>query len=263
MPKLRYGVNEVFAPGEADVPEAIDWTTKGAVTPVKDQGQCGSCWAFSTTGSVEGAHAIATGELVSLSEQQLVDCDTFVNNGCNGGSMDFALMWVSRNGLCTEDSYAYTAKDGKCHPCKTAADIKKKYDVEQNNEEALLAAVAKQPVSIAIEADQRAFQLYAGGVFTAECGTKLNHGVLAVGYGEDEDGTKFWKVKNSWGKKVSDACSIPPRYARSSRDANRFAFLDVTGEDWGEKGYIRMARDGRNNGAGQCGLAAQPVFPTA
>ena len=236
VPKLRYGRNPKFSydPTSLVVAETVDHTDLGHVTPVKDQGQCGSCWSFSTTGAIEGAHAVATGELVSLSEQQLVDCSR-LNYGCNGGSMELALGFVERSGgLCTEEDYPYTAADGSCeHSCSKVVSISTHVDVAPNDEDALQAAASQVPVSVAIQADQLDFQLYESGVFTGNCGTRLDHGVLVVGYGS-EDGQDFWKVKNSWS------------------------------EGWGEDGYIRLGRGPEfNDGQGQCGLAMMPVFAKA
>jgi C1A family cysteine protease len=210
---------------------AVDWVAKGAVSPVKDQGQCGSCWAFSAVGSIEGAHQIAGNPLTQFSEQQLVSCSTSYGNlGCNGGLMDSAFQYVEKNGLCTETDYPYTAKSDFLHcrasSCATAVKITGYTDVKSLDESALLAAATAAPVSVAIEADTQVFQLYSGGVFdNARCGTQLDHGVLVVGYGTD---TKdYWKVKNSWGS------------------------------SWGESGYIRMVR-----GKNMCGINTQPSFPT-
>ncbi|RYE97637.1 MAG: C1 family peptidase, partial [Methanobacteriota archaeon] len=158
-----------------DAPAAVDWVAKGAVTPVKNQGSCGSCWAFSATGAVEGAHAIAKGSLVSLSEQQLVDCSgSYGNHGCNGGLMDYAFSYIIKNkGICTEAAYPYKAVDSTCKAssCTSAVTISSYKDVPVRSETALVNALASQPVSVAIEADQASFQFYSGGVLTAACGT--------------------------------------------------------------------------------------------
>ena len=213
-----------------DLPSEIDWTLKGAVTEVKDQGQCGSCWAFSTTGSVEGAYFLSTGKLVSFSEQQLVDCaGSYGNQGCNGGLMEYGFKYIEDNGICAEQEYGYKAVDGKCVKCTTITKIDSFVDITPNNESALQIAVSLQPISIAIEADQLMFQFYHSGVFTSTCGTNLDHGVLIVGYGT-LNGVDYWKVKNSWGA------------------------------TWGDKGYILLQRNVKS-ASGQCGLAIQPSYP--
>jgi C1A family cysteine protease len=208
---------------------AVDWRKKNAVTPVKNQQQCGSCWSFSTTGSVEGAHAIKTGKLVSLSEQQLVDCSQAQGNqGCNGGLMDQGFQYIITNGgITTEAAYPYTAQDGTCNTNVTAAATVKSFvDTTAGSETALLAAVNIGPVSIAIEADQQCFQFYSGGILSdSGCGTTLDHGVLLVGYGTDA-GKDYWIVKNSWGA------------------------------SWGESGYIRLIR-----GQNECGLTQMASYP--
>merc|ERR1712110_1158078 len=168
---------------------SVDWTTKGAVTPVKNQGQCGSCWSFSTTGSLEGAWEIDSGKLVSLSEQQFVDCDK-QDSGCNGGLMDTAFKFAEKHALCTEGSYPYTARGGTCRVSSCTVGIAKGgvtgyKDVSANSEQAMMSALNQQPVSIAIEADKSVFQLYQSGVLSSRCGTNLDHGVLAVGYGTE------------------------------------------------------------------------------
>lgn len=212
------------------IADAVDWVAKGGVTPVKNQGQCGSCWAFSTTGSVEGAYFVASGELVSLSEEELVQCDD-VDSGCQGGLMDSGFKFVEEQGLCKESDYPYTSGTGDRGSCKkgcsAAVEVTSFQDVPGGDEDALLQAVAQQPVSVAIEADKSAFQLYSGGVLDSDaCGQQLDHGVLAVGFGSD-GGKQYWKVKNSWGS------------------------------SWGEGGYIRMVR-----GKNMCGIASQASYPT-
>ena len=210
--------------------DSVDWRTKGAVSPVKNQGQCGSCWAFSTVGGLEGVNEIKTGTMTQFSEQELVDCaGSTGNQGCNGGLMDNAFKWVQSNGLCEENAYGpYTASDGTCHKsqCKSAVSITGYKDVTQGSEDDLAKAVTKNPVSIAIEADQSGFQFYSGGVFTGACGKQLDHGVLVVGYGT-EDNTDYWIVKNSWGA------------------------------TWGDSGYIKIER-----GSDKCGIADAASYPT-
>jgi len=224
-----------YSSGATGLPNSVDWRSKGAVTSVKDQGQCGSCWTFSATGAVEGAWAIAKGQLIDLSEQQLVDCATGVSygsHGCNGGQMEGAFKYVIEKGQCSLASYPYTAKDGTCKTCTIITHISSCSDVKPNDQVSLKAAVAQQPVSIAIEADTRYFQSYSGGVLTSSsCGTNLDHGVLIVGYGE-ENGIKYWLVKNSWST------------------------------TWGDKGYVKIARSESTNDAGICGIAMDPSFPS-
>ena len=194
--------------------------------------RCGSCWAFSTTGAVEGAYFVAQNKLLSFSEQQLVSCDHNGDQGCNGGLMDNAFEYIEKSGISLESEYPYTSGGGVTGSCitsmvKPVAIITGFKDVPSRDEKALLAAIEKQPVSVAIEADKSAFQLYKSGVLdSTACGTQLDHGVLAVGYGTDA-GTDYYKVKNSWGA------------------------------TWGENGYLRMVRD-----KNMCGIAMQPSYPT-
>jgi len=220
-----------------NAPSTLDWNAKGAVTAIKDQGQCGSCWSFSATGSIEGAVYLKTGNLTSLSEQQLMDCShPEGDDSCEGGLMDDAFQFVLDNkGICAEADYPYKAKDEKCvKTCNSVSAITKFVDVDYDekhptDETALMAAVNIGPVSIAIEADQQVFQLYTSGVITKGCGTKLDHGVLIVGYGTDATtNVDYWLVKNSWGPK------------------------------WGEKGFVRIIRS-----QNMCGLNMVASYPIA
>jgi cathepsin L len=218
------------------LPSLVDWTTKGAVTPVKDQGQCGSCWAFSSTGALEGAWFVSKKVLTNLSEQQLVDCSTSEGNqGCNGGLMDYAFQYVVDNkGLTSEAAYPYTAtgpNDCSAKGLPLVVTVRGFTDVPTNSQLALMTAVVQQPVAVAIEADEDAFQFYSSGVLTKSCGTNLDHGVLLVGYGT-LNGLDYYKVKNSWGL------------------------------GWGENGYVLLGRGPTYNGnQGQCGIQMDPSYP--
>jgi len=231
--KRLHGVVHEAPEDLSTLPDSVDWVEKGAVTKVKNQGQCGSCWSFSAVGALEGAYFLKYGELIGFSEQELVSCDE-KDQGCNGGFMDDAFAWVESNkGLCTDKDYQYSSGTGSTGACDTTCKnipevAPKSYnDVKVDSVPALMSALAQQPVSIAIEADQIAFQFYKKGVLSGKCGQNLDHGVLAVGYGTYTDGLDYWKVKNSWG------------------------------ETWGMDGYILIGKGTKD----LCGVTASPVYP--
>ncbi|CAA6672524.1 unnamed protein product [Spirodela intermedia] len=209
------------------LPSAVDWREAGAVTAVKNQGHCGACWAFSATAAVEGAWKIARGELVSLSEQELIDCDTGNGNeGCVGGYPTHAFEFIAdHGGIAGEAAYPYSGNPTAPRP---AATITSYAAVPSEDERSLLKAVSRQPVSVAI--DSHTLRFYAGGVFTGPCGTNLNHAVTIVGYGTTPDGTNYWLAKNSWGSA------------------------------WGEAGYVRLQRDVPDK-KGLCGLTVDASYP--
>lgn len=223
-----------------DIPDSVDWVEKGAVVPVKNQGMCGSCWAFSAIVAIEGAHYLDTGNLTSLSEQELVDCDK-LDMGCGGGLMDNAFLFDENStGICSEEDYPYAmhrrwlrgcgSENGECTPIEHTR-VKTFVDVE-NSVDALVEAISKQPVSVAIEADQQSFQFYKSGVFDdPSCGEDLDHGVAAVGYGTTDDGKDYFKVRNSWGA------------------------------SWGDEGYILMSRSTETQVNGTCGILSFASTP--
>ncbi|XP_035579559.1 cathepsin L1-like isoform X1 [Zalophus californianus] len=235
--------NVFQAPLFAEIPSSVDWREKGYVTPVKDQGQCQSCWAFSATGALEGQMFRKTGKLVSLSEQNLVDCSRSQGNeGCRGGLMDYAFQYVKDNGgLDSEESYPYLARNESCkyRPEKSAANVTTFWHV-LNKEDGLMTTVATVgPVSAAVDSSLDSFQFYKkalnftfpGIYYDPNCSSEsLNHGVLVVGYGfegAESDNKKYWIVKNSWGT------------------------------NWGTQGYMLLAKDRDNH----CGIATMASFP--
>lgn len=230
--KVREGKAQCSSnPAGSTSEKTVDWEAKGMVSAIKNQGQCGSCWSFSSTGALESSWAIKNSKTpVPLSEQQLMDCSwSYGNMGCNGGLMDYAFeYWIDNGGACTEADYPYTAQSSHtCKKCTPVAQVASCADVAQENPDALKAQIAKAPVSIAIEADQSAFQFYKSGVLTGLCGKRLDHGVLAVGF-DDTYSTPYWKVKNSWG------------------------------ESWGMQGYVLIEQAGD-----KCGVEMDPSFPEA
>jgi len=235
--EFRYNENvSHISPAHIELPKEIDWRTHGAVTEVKDQGHCGSCWAFSATGALEGQHFRKTGKLVSLSEQNLIDCasnEKYGNKGCHGGNFVNAFQYIKDNrGVDTEKSYPYDAHQEKCHynPRFVGAEDKGYVLINTGDEEDIKEAVAtKGPVSVGICAKSETFQKYSHGVFDDDtcCDWQsLNHAVLIVGYGTDENGKDYWLVKNEWGSK------------------------------WGDNGYIKMERN-----KDICGISRFASYP--
>jgi len=231
--KKANSASTFMTPANFKAPASVDWRKQGYVTPVKDQGQCGSCWAFSAIASLEGQHFKKSGELVSLSEQNLVDCSgKFGNQGCNGGLMDQAFDYIKANkGVDTEASYPYKAVDQKCKfkAANVGATVTGYTDVTSGDESALTDAIATVgPISVAIDASHDSFQLYSSGIYNEpDCSSsELDHGVTAVGYDTSADGD-FYIVKNSWSA------------------------------SWGMDGYIQMSRN-KNN---QCGIATAASYP--
>ncbi|KAK8803464.1 hypothetical protein WA158_001158 [Blastocystis sp. Blastoise] len=213
------------------LPESIDWREKGAVNPIRDQGDCGSCWAFAAVASIEGAHFQSTGELLSLSPQQLVDCDPS-SYGCESGLVEYAFRYIiSNKGICSEEDYPYTAVTGTCNDkkCKPATSISSFSIVPRWSGESMLTAISERVVSLGIASRSDVFQHYSSGILDSEdCGTNISHYVAAVGYGE-ENGKKYFIIRNTYG------------------------------ENWGEKGYIRLAYT--EEGMGMCGIYIDGKYP--
>ena len=219
------------------VPISIDWRDMGAVTKVKDQGQCGSCWAFSAIASLEGVNAIhgKKHQLLSLSEQELVDCsDDYGNMGCGGGLMDNAFEYMMKYGIALEKTYPYNISEDSCNHnnLKPIVNISRFYDVAKNDETQLMYAALNNPVSVAIDASDATFQFYKSGIYNiSDCGNELDHGVTVVGYGTDKIyKLDYWIVKNSWNT------------------------------NWGDDGYIYMRRN-HEDVQGMCGIAMDPSYP--
>jgi C1A family cysteine protease len=217
---------------KADPPAEVNWVKAGKVTEIKNQGQCGSCWAFSVVAAVEAARAISGGPVQDLSEQQLVDCaQKYGPQGCNGGWMDDALRYVKDMGLETAQDYPYIAREQTCayDASKVVTKISGIFDVAANNYGQLLSAAATSVITLALDA--QGIMRYQSGVFDGTCGIQMNHAVNVVGYGTDAaSGNGYWLMRNSWGS------------------------------NWGESGYFRLIRDGRA-GSGICGMRQRAYYP--
>ncbi|KAL1834105.1 hypothetical protein ACET3Z_003756 [Daucus carota] len=214
------------------VPPSVDWRQKGAVTPIKYQGSCGDCFAFASIAAVEGLNAISRGQLVSLSEQEILDCDNS-NYKCNGGAMEPTYDFIRDNGVSTESDYPYRGQQGYCQNAASnpAVQIGGYEDVPRYSESQMLLAVAHQPIAVAVSGGDYYFKYYNSGIMDMECSSGVNHAVAVVGYGVTDDGQKYWIVKNSWGS------------------------------NWGDNGYIYIARD-VGDPRGLCGIATDPSYPT-
>lgn len=208
-----------------------DWQAQGKVQAVKNQGSCGSCYSFAAAGAIESWTAINKGTMYSLSEQNIIDCES-TNNGCGGGYITQTLQYGT-NGLCKETDYPYTASKGSCRAsgCVVADSKTNGAKTVAKSDTALMAAIRISPTVVGVEADQQAWQLYRSGVVTTSCGTSLDHAVLAVGYGTDANGGDYYRIKNSWGS------------------------------SWGESGYIRLGRGSAFGSSGQCGILMQAAYP--
>lgn len=220
------------------LPSSVDWVEAGAVTSIKDQQSCGSCWGFAAIAAVESANILTgTGEVINASEQELVDC-SMLNSGCSGGWYDWAWIYMLRTGgVASEEDYPYTASDDTCQASSVdvsnmpGTQIDSYVYVERFSTSALMEALTITPVAIAFDASA-SFQLYSSGVFDGDCSTSVNHAVLAVGYGTTDEGEDYWLLKNSWG------------------------------ENFGEDGYVKMARDPtEEDSAGKCGILEYPMYP--
>lgn len=225
-------VDENF--GMFNMPNEFDWRSKGVITPVKNQGDCGSCWSFSATGAMESIYTIKTGIQVSFSEQELIDCSNKYNDmGCNGGTMTGAFRYAIDNGICHERDVPY---DNTTHSCMKDSCKNKSFftDCKILPSAAplkMLRYIQNQPLSVAIQANHPMFKFYKSGIITSiECGDTPDHGVLIVGYGS-ENGIDYWLVKNSWGT------------------------------DWGDHGYVKIGRDVSENKYGVCGITREVSFP--
>jgi C1A family cysteine protease len=215
----------------SNLTDSVDWRTKGAVNDIQDQGKCGSCWAFSSTAAMEGAHFLASGKLLKLSEQQFVDCAP-TSYGCQGGFETGAFSYALIHPQELETAYPYTAKTGSCHDDDTQGKVSvETYEtVPPSSDSQLKAAIQAQPTCVAVQANNPSFLHYSGGIINdPNCGTKLNHAITAIGYGS-ENGQEYYLIRNSWST------------------------------DWGEKGYVRIAAG--KDGDGICGVLLSSSRPT-
>nr|BAK01898.1 predicted protein [Hordeum vulgare subsp. vulgare] len=229
------GFNKNSSAADTGLPKSVDCRKTGAVSGVKNQGTCGGCYAFAAAGALEGLYAIKNKKLTDISVQQMIDCSGFFGNkGCDGGLMTTTFGFTQMFGVEAESTYGYAAALGECRQNTDNIVFRNSgyEEVPQNDTLALKKAVARQPVSVGIEASSLAVQLFKSGVLTGGCGTALNHAVLIVGYDTDKNGQEYWIVKNSWGPK------------------------------WGLKGYFHIAMGNQNSGMGVCGINLLASYPT-
>nr|AHX59270.1 procerain B [Calotropis procera] len=219
---------DILQEGAIELPNSVDWREKDVVFPIRNQGQCGSCWTFSAVASIETLIGIKEDRMIALSEQELLDCER-TSYGCKGGYYTDAFAYVAKKGLTSREKYPYIFQQGQCYQKEKVVKISGYRRIPKNDEKKLQSVVAQQVVSVGVKSKSRDFQHYRSGVFSGACGPRVDHAVNIVGYGS-EGGVNYWIVRNSWGT------------------------------NWGENGYMRIPRNSNQSG-GYCGIAVQAAYP--